>query len=146
MTNADPGHEEELFKPQIHTRTKIGKRSDGKSAHERLYDHANDQNVRKHNEQVALLENFTKGMPLKATEMAKRNRTGSSATWVADRKMSKTGKVRTVRVNESASQRVSESASRRVSESASQRVSECRCRRQPPPHTCLRFTRTSTHR
>ena len=52
MTNADPGHEEERFHPQIHTRTRIAKKKDGKSAHERLYEHAHDQNVRKHNEQV----------------------------------------------------------------------------------------------
>eukprot|EP00618_Florenciella_parvula_P018257 CAMPEP_0119466226 /NCGR_PEP_ID=MMETSP1344-20130328/982_1 /TAXON_ID=236787 /ORGANISM="Florenciella parvula, Strain CCMP2471" /LENGTH=412 /DNA_ID=CAMNT_0007498527 /DNA_START=293 /DNA_END=1531 /DNA_ORIENTATION=+ len=95
MTNADPGHEDETFHPQIHTKTKLAKRSDGKSAHERLYDNAHEVNVKKHNEQVALLENFTKGMPLKATEQSKRDRSSSSATWVQDRKLSKTGKAGT---------------------------------------------------
>eukprot|EP00619_Florenciella_sp_RCC1007_P003916 CAMPEP_0205923768 /NCGR_PEP_ID=MMETSP1325-20131115/16594_1 /ASSEMBLY_ACC=CAM_ASM_000708 /TAXON_ID=236786 /ORGANISM="Florenciella sp., Strain RCC1007" /LENGTH=317 /DNA_ID=CAMNT_0053292035 /DNA_START=33 /DNA_END=986 /DNA_ORIENTATION=- len=92
MTNADPGHEEELFHPQIHTRIGKGKNSDGRSAHERLYAHAHDQNVRKHNEQVNLLSNFTKNMPLKQTEQTMRDRSGSSASWVQSRKLAKTGK------------------------------------------------------
>lgn len=67
----DPGHEEEVFQPQI-----FGKRTAHATkaktsgpVHDRLYQQAQKSQMDKHNRQVELMKQHTKDLPLKAKEL-----------------------------------------------------------------------------
>lgn len=56
QTAADPGHEEEVFKPTICTRSTQAMSGRGGSIYNRLSEKGREQTMRKHNEHVRMLD------------------------------------------------------------------------------------------
>jgi len=89
-TSNDPGHEEEVFQPKISERAASYKSPHGKNVHQRLYAMAQSKHVARHNEQVELLAEHTKGLYLKPYEITPRDPDAKGvAGWIQKRPTSK---------------------------------------------------------
>jgi hypothetical protein len=83
MNSVIPGHEEETFQPNICSRAAMFSPKGGKPVHERLYDHAINQHVTKHNEQLEMKKALLNGVPMAKWEQERMSADGASK-WVAD--------------------------------------------------------------
>ena len=84
MGAAEPGHEEETFKPNISSRAASFTPKGGKAVHTRLYDHAVNQQVTKHNEQLEMKKALLNGVPMAKWETERMEVGGGASKWVVD--------------------------------------------------------------
>ena len=88
-----PGHEEETFRPTISARAAFLTPNSSKPVHARLYDHAINHHVTKHNEQLEMKKSLLNGVPMAKWEAVKME-VGGESGWVKEVREGEGRKVR----------------------------------------------------